>query len=431
MKLRTLFLPLLVLLLGTAPAAAQERDIRAELQQEPLRYGGSSAPYLYTDLVETPAPRGYKPFYISHFGRHGSRFHTSASLCPSLVALFSKGDSLGILTGLGQDVYARIRQIDSASAGRAGELTRIGEKEHRGIAHRMLQRYRRVFRGKQVRVVAHSTTSPRVILSMAAFCDALKAEAPWLDIHYEAGERTGAYLNHYTPEYREYYQNGPWRAVRDEWIAANLHAGPLVLRLFRDASLFDGKPDGGRARRFAQDLYSLAKITAASGFDFSLYDAFTEKERYVLWQAGNMDQYMRKGPSGYAHELAPGIAEPLLADFIREGEAAVRGEGPSVKLRFGHGEGIMPLAALMQLSGASEACTDPDRMAAVWQDYRITTMAANIQWIFYRNARGNVLVKILLNERETSIPLPTDTWPYYPWEEVRAFYRDSMTPSVQ
>lgn len=23
---------------------------------------------------ETPSPKGYKPFYISHFGRHGSRY---------------------------------------------------------------------------------------------------------------------------------------------------------------------------------------------------------------------------------------------------------------------------------------------------------------------------------------------------------------------
>ena len=27
----------------------------------------------------TPAPKGYKPFYMSHYGRHGSRFLTSAS----------------------------------------------------------------------------------------------------------------------------------------------------------------------------------------------------------------------------------------------------------------------------------------------------------------------------------------------------------------
>ena len=32
--------------------------------------------YAYPDINEsyTPAPKGYKPFYISHYGRHGSRY---------------------------------------------------------------------------------------------------------------------------------------------------------------------------------------------------------------------------------------------------------------------------------------------------------------------------------------------------------------------
>ncbi len=26
-------------------------------------------------IIDTPAPKGYKPFYVSHYGRHGSRYH--------------------------------------------------------------------------------------------------------------------------------------------------------------------------------------------------------------------------------------------------------------------------------------------------------------------------------------------------------------------
>ena len=82
----------------------------------------------------------------------------------------------------------------------------------------------------------------------------------------------------------------------------------------------------------------------------------------------------------------------------------------------------MPLAGLMCLEEASGVCSQPDSIAVTWQDYRVTTMASNIQWIFYRNRSGNVLVKILLNEREQRIPVPTDTWPYYRWDDLRAFY---------
>ena len=71
-------------------------------------------------------------------------------------------------------------------------------------------------------------------------------------------------------------------------------------------------------------------------------------------------------------------------------------------------------------------CDDPDKIAATWQDFRITTMAANIQWVFYRNREGRVLLKILLNERESRIPVPTDRWPYYDWESVRDHYQSIL-----
>ena len=30
--------------------------------------------YTYDNPARTPAPEGYEPFYISHYGRHGSRW---------------------------------------------------------------------------------------------------------------------------------------------------------------------------------------------------------------------------------------------------------------------------------------------------------------------------------------------------------------------
>ena len=55
-------------------------------------------------------------------------------------------------------------------------------------------------------------------------------------------------------------------------------------------------------------------------------------------------------------------------------------------------------------------------------------MAGNIQLIFYRKAGSDdVLVKFLLHEKETSIPVKTDMAPYYHWKDVEAFYRSELT----
>ena len=51
-------------------------------------------------------------------------------------------------------------------------------------------------------------------------------------------------------------------------------------------------------------------------------------------------------------------------------------------------------------------------------------MGSNIQIIHYRRGPDDedVLVKVLLNERETTLPVSTDCAPYYHWRDVRDYY---------
>ena len=43
--------------------------------------------------------------------------------------------------------------------------------------------------------------------------------------------------------------------------------------------------------------------------------------------------------------------------------------------------------------------------------------------IFYKNKKGDVLVKLLYNERETTIPaVQTCCGPYYKWSELREYF---------
>lgn len=52
-------------------------------------------------------------------------------------------------------------------------------------------------------------------------------------------------------------------------------------------------------------------------------------------------------------------------------------------------------------------------------------MAANVQIIFYRK-RGTdeIIVKFMLNEKETTIPIKSEIAPFYFWKDVEKFYRD-------
>ena len=77
---------------------------------------------------------------------------------------------------------------------------------------------------------------------------------------------------------------------------------------------------------------------------------------------------------------------------------------------------VVPLIVLLQMEGCSQrlSISDYDNIEKVWQDINITSMAANVQLVFYRNKQGDVLVKALHNEAEVRLPLAGDNAPYYP-----------------
>ena len=52
----------------------------------------------------TPAPKGYAPFYISHYGRHGSRYLIGKNDYDKPCEILQQADSLGKLTAFGKDL---------------------------------------------------------------------------------------------------------------------------------------------------------------------------------------------------------------------------------------------------------------------------------------------------------------------------------------
>ena len=96
---------------------------------------------------------------------------------------------------------------------------------------------------------------------------------------------------------------------------------------------------------------------------------------------------------------------------------------PTLTLRFSHDSSVLPLAYLMGLKEAMGATTDIENLYKTISIDKLIPMAANIQLVFYRKeGSDDVLVKFLLNENETSIPVKTDCAPYYHWQDVKKYW---------
>ena len=89
-----------------APAQSPRQDFKRDIRLSAsnlLAYPGPDA-----SKKLTPAPDSLKPFYISHYGRHGSRFLIDPADYDGPLATLRRADSLGKLTLRGRDALRRI-----------------------------------------------------------------------------------------------------------------------------------------------------------------------------------------------------------------------------------------------------------------------------------------------------------------------------------
>ena len=65
---------------------------------------------------------------------------------------------------------------------------------------------------------------------------------------------------------------------------------------------------------------------------------------------------------------------------------------------------------------------DIDKLAEQWRSYKFITMASNMQMVFYRSKKSaDVLVRILHNENDVTLPIESATAPFYKWEDVKTY----------
>ena len=412
----TLKYRLLALLLSAA-ACAGAQTTPAEIAAHPDRAAGIYHSYEYLPGPAAPVPDGYAPFYISHYGRHGSRYHASEAVYTEPLALLRKAAEAGKLTPKGRSLLGRAEVLAAAAAERYGDLTPRGVQEHRGIAERMFAAYPGVFStdgGRVCRVDSRSTQVPRCILSMAAFGERLKELNPAICVMREASARDLGYMA-YGPSMSA--SNGDALKVADSLFRARIDPGRLVRSLVTDPGM------AGDPLKLTRQLYLLASVVQDVGHlgVEPLFDLFTDEELYALWACENVRRYLQMGPSARFGDPLVADARPLLRNIVETAREVVDGRSNlSASLRFGHDVFVIPLAALLGVEGASACVESLDEVASSWSVEKVSPMAANIQFVFFRDAStGDVRVRVLLNERDARLPVPGG--PYYPWLELEKY----------
>ncbi len=79
----------------------------------------------------------------------------------------------------------------------------------------------------------------------------------------------------------------------------------------------------------------------------------------------------------------------------------------------------------MGKGNSSRPCSSIYHFDVYWEAGEIIPLSANIQWILYSNGK-DYLIRILLNEKEVTLPIATAHFPYYNWNDVKKYYLQKL-----
>lgn len=417
MKFRFIIAMLMLASFTTAAASVYN-----EVTQDPRRSGGIYYAYpVEADTAPQP-PAGFEPVFISHYGRHGSRWAIKEWKYTLVLDLFEAQRKKGNLKPEGIRVENMVKTLWDDARGNAGALTRMGELQHKAIATRLSRRYPRLF-ADSMTVRAYSSTEPRCIVSMAAFCESLKENNPALRIMRTVSPGNMDFIAYSTPEAKALGSDtAAWRPGFNQWCDTLLHPARLMEAIFVSPAAVH---DQGKLMWLLHDIAVAEQNTTVRT---GILDIFTPEERFALWRRLNYEMYVKHAYSGVSNEAGPQSAASLLRHIITDTDRQLADTVPGVTLRFGHDTNLIRLLALMQIEGCANRESSPENYHLAWQDYRISPMGANLQLIFFRNNEGDIIVLPRHNEQPAALPIEPypGTTSFYPWQALRAFWLSQL-----
>ncbi len=396
-------------------AWAQGSTPLEQLKADPRKAYGTDYPYEFTTRQMTKAPSGYKPFYISHYGRHGSRYYWNAFLYRELDSLLTTAHKRQQLTAEGEAFYQKFEAAKDELATGVSELSDLGWEQHQHIARTMYNNFPEVFK-KGGNVLAIASLSGRCVLSMSGFCQELVQCNPKIEIREQSsrftldgvvpGDRQNP-VKHDFPHPKPRYEKN-----RDQFKGVDNLRETVISHTFTS---IEGLP--GNMHNIGSNLINLYTSLPNIGHEGMMGNLIKDEEVAACWENSNLGTYSWLFPDQY-------VMIPILEDIIMKANAVLNGSSDRIAdLRFGHDNCLGPLHILMGINGADRDPEDPYEVKNCYQNWE-TCKACNIQLIFYRKGQSynDVLVKCLLNGKEATLPVPTDSHPYYKWSDFRQFY---------
>lgn len=411
-------------------AASPKEEVLADKMLATSNHRAYPNPDAFSHICN--APEGYVPFHISTYARHGSRFLMKRDFYTDAIAPLAKAEKAGVITKTGRIVKSRLeKMLALAEEGRYGELTEVGVRQHRGIAHRMYENFPEIFRDS-ADINAKSTDVIRCIMSMMAQCLELQSLNPSLRISHDASQADMYYLNDIPRADSLRDKHIEIRNIEKRKRIAALDYTRVFGLLFTNTGWIK-KNIPNPTDVYFNLFYVASNMQSHGDDDLDLMWLFSAEECFQCWLINNIDWYLHSGNSPLTAYEMPYQQQNLMAELLSDGETCSKTRRKSATLRFGHESIVLPTVVLLGIDGFDYETDNVEAVSDHWGAHRAFPMAANLQLVYYENPSNptaDVLVRILLNERDTNLPLKAVAPSFYKWSEFSDYYSDKLKHSM-
>ena len=408
---------------------------------DPFKSSGLDNIYDFDAQICTAAPKGYEAFYISHYGRHGSRYPYTASVATALLDMLHEAGEKENLSEYGNGLMTRLELFMEKAGNHIGELTDLGRQQQYRLAGEMAERYPQAFRKGAV-VTAQASSSSRSILSMASFCTALARKCPSIRIDQFQGfaetQATAPNMGRNPLRIKGPGLGNPYRESPAEFMQRRFpeFTETVLGKMFRDPYAALGDRD---VQYLMDHIYMLigGMNSLPDGVRMDFSDIATPETLARMWELDNYQRfceyivYTASCCSVFKDIIERADARLALLDSAAgklEGRTEGRAEGAD--LRFGHDHVLMSLLMIADIDSFGELPENPDELGHVFQTFR-SPMAANLHFVFYRpkNGRGPILTGLSLNGQparlsalDKELGISPDESGFYRWDDVKAWF---------
>ena len=395
---------------------AQQYDVLDKVNADIRKSYGMEGPHRLDEFgVLSNAPGGYKPFYISHYGRHGSRYAWNSETYTLIRDVFKKAAEKDVLTAYGKEFAKKYMDFYEEPYINAGDLVPLGYDQHLAIGTFVFEQFPQVFKGRK-KVDALSSTGQRCIVSMGAFNAGLLSGNPKLQIRMQSDHMGMAII---APPSAPRAIRKKFAGQEDKPQMEDVHSfrerlcnpQEVLDKLFTDSHFLESFEGG--ANVFIDELIELLNgyhnYVAEPLFD----DLLTPDQRLKFWEAANYYSFYTDITARY------GVI-PLLKDIVAKAEASFTDPNRAAHLRFGHDYILEGLLTLLNVNKMGFIPEKPEEAKYWFQNYQIP-MAGTLLFVFYKNKQDDILFRLVLNENDATLPdLKPVEGSFYRWSDFRA-----------